>query len=250
MTYAPVSILEVRRLLKGQDMDLSDAEVGIVGGPSHVRQGTSYHLGADQLQMWKNPYSARTPRDLAGLSNAASAIDIDDDLDELRSLSVWLVEQCRAGAPDTLDIREVIYSPDGVNVLRWDQTRGQGSAPFPDSDLSHRTHTHISWYRDSESRRKTGPFQRFFGGEGMAPTDEEYLIRRVEALALLLKNFGASDDPNYTEEGTPVPLTAAITAITGKLNQLLAMPPGAVDYDKIRAMIREELDATRLGPTV
>lgn len=249
MTFAPVSILEVRRLLKGQDADLSDAEVGIVGGPSHVQQGTSYHLGADQLKMYKNPYSARTSRDRAGLSNAASAIDIDDDLDELRPLSTWLVEQCRAGAPDTLDIREIIYSPDGVIVLRWDQVRGQSSAPFPDPDLSHRTHTHISWYRDSEFRNKTSPFQRFFSGGSMAPTDEEYLIRRVEALALLLKFFGESNDPNYTEEGQPVPLTAAITEIKSKLDQLLAVGPGAVDYDKIRAMIREELDTTKLGPT-
>lgn len=165
MTFAPPTIKAVRAVLKGEDADLDDTELGIVGGPSHVRQGTSYHLGADQLIMSKNPYSARTARDRAGLSNAASALDIDDDLDELRPLSVWLVDQCRAMAKDTFDIREIIYSPDGVNVFRWDRERGVTSAPVPDSDLSHRTHTHISWYRDSEFRDKTAVFKRFFGGD-------------------------------------------------------------------------------------
>lgn len=162
MTFAPASIKQVRAFLKGEDPDLSDVELGIVGGPSHIRTGTSYHLGRDQLIMSKNPYSARTGRDRAGLSNAASALDIDDDLDELRQLSVWLVEQCRANAPDTRDVREIIYSPDGVRVLRWDRERGVSSAPISDSDLSHRTHTHISWYRDSEHRDKTAVFRRFF----------------------------------------------------------------------------------------
>lgn len=165
MTYAPNTIKGVRAYLKGKDADLSDVELGIVGGPSHILAGTSYHLGADQLKMYKNPYSARTPRDKAGLSNAASALDIDDDLDELRPLSAWLVQECRKNAADTRDIREVIYSPDGVAVLRWDRERGVTSAPFADSDLSHRTHTHISWYRDSEFRDKTAVFKRFFEGD-------------------------------------------------------------------------------------
>src|SRR5687767_12420174 len=104
MTFAPRSILEVRAFLKGEDADLSDVELGIAGGPSHVATGTSYHLGRDQLQMSKNPYSARTARDKAGLSNASSALDVDDDLDELRELSVWVVAECRKNASDTRDL--------------------------------------------------------------------------------------------------------------------------------------------------
>lgn len=172
MTFAPGKIKEVRVFLKGEDADLDDFEVGIVGGPAHIRTGTSYHLGKDQLIMSKNPYSARTARDKAGLSNAASAIDIDDDLDELRELSVWLVEQCRANTRDTRDIREIIYSPDGKTVYRWDRQRGVTSAPVAgDGDLSHLSHTHISWYRDSEDNDKVGVFKRFYeGGNDMATT--------------------------------------------------------------------------------
>jgi hypothetical protein len=167
VTYAPQSLKDLRAFLKRQDSDLDDNEVGIVGGPSHVATGTSYHLGLDQLKMSKSPYSARTPRDKAGLANpdtrnAASAIDIDDDLDELRPMSVWMVDQCRLGAPDTFDIREIIYSPDGVLVLQWDRERGRTSEPQPHPDLSHRTHSHFSFYRDTVNRDKTGLFRRFY----------------------------------------------------------------------------------------
>lgn len=167
MTYAPASIIEVRTFLKGEDADLDNVELGIVGGPSHILTGTSYHLGADQLKMSKNPYSARTARDRNGLANpatrdAACALDIDDDLDELRPLSIWLVNQCRAQALDTLDIREIIYSPNGVDVYTWDREQGVTSLPQKRGNSSHRTHTHISWYRDSVLRPKVGPFKRFY----------------------------------------------------------------------------------------
>lgn len=239
MTFAPPTIKEVRALLKGEDADLDDNELGIVGGPSHVATGTSYHLGEDQLIMSKNPYSARTARDLAGLSNAASALDVDDDLDELRELSTWIVEECRAGAPDTLDIREVIYSPDGVAVLRWDRERGVGSAPVPDSDTSHRTHTHFSWYRDSEFRDKTAVFRRFFEGDDMTP-EQNRLLRNAETYAW---KKSAGEDPitgildnsgNLIEPGMPnVPLqvakqTRAAAQEAVKLtSELLARPPVA-----------------------
>lgn len=167
MTYAPETLLQVRRFLLGADADLSAVEVGIAGGPSHVATGTSYHLGKDQLKMEKNPYSARTARDKAGLAdpeiaNAACALDIDDDWDELRPFSVWLVEQCRAGAPDTLDIREIIYSPDGKTVYTWDREKGVTSPPEQRGSLSHLTHTHIGFYRDSTRRPKLPVFQRYY----------------------------------------------------------------------------------------
>lgn len=167
MTTASPKLLEARDFLKSQDSDLSSAEVGICGGPSHVTTGTSYHLGIDQLKMAKNPYSARTGRDKAGLAdpavaNFASALDIDDDLDELRDMSQWIVAQCRAGTPDTSDIREVIYTPDGVSVWTWDREQGAGSAPQRRGDSSHLTHTHVSWYRDAGLRDKASIFRRYF----------------------------------------------------------------------------------------
>lgn len=248
MTFAPPRILEVRHFLKGEDPDLSSSELGIVGGPSHIAQGTSYHLGEDQLIMSKNPYSARTARDRAGLTDAASALDIDDDLDELRELSSWLVEECRRGAPGTLDIREIIYTPDGKRVLRWDRERGINSEPFPDNDLSHLNHTHISWYRDSEFRDKVGVFKRFYdqndGGEGMTtrltkhPTTGQYLISDGPWSSTLTPSQadgwlkapeppvfdGTTSDPDtYGVDATK--LAADLATVKADVEELKARPP-------------------------
>lgn len=258
MTFAPPTILEVRALLKREDADLSDVETGIVGGPSHILQGTSYHLGADQLKMSQNPYSVRTARDKAGLSNAASALDVDDDLDELRELSVWMVEQCRAGAADTLDIREVIYSPDGVQVLRWDRERGMTSLPVPDSDLSHRTHTHFDWYRDSEFRDKTGPFRRFLQGGTMATTDVhvEYMAWRLHAMYSLLPVVAGGPEAGTAHEASA--FVAAFNQLLADVKEIKARPPvtsAPVDIPALvaaltpamREVFRTELDATQWG---
>ena len=98
-------------------------------------------------------YSVMTARDRAGLSNAASAIDLgrlDGSLEQLRAFSRWLVGRCRANRAGTSAIREIIYSPDGRLVLRWDRERGHASAPrVGEGDNSHLTHTHVSLYRDS-----------------------------------------------------------------------------------------------------
>lgn len=170
MTYAPATLLQVRTYVITQDEDapvLDGYEVGIVGDQPHVDEGTGYHLGKDQLKFYKDPYSARTARDKAGLAdaeicNASCAIDIDDDWDELRRFSQWLVEECRRGAPDTLDIREIIYSPDGVKVFKWDRERGVTSLPVPSTQLSHRTHSHIAKYRDATRRPLLPVFQRYY----------------------------------------------------------------------------------------
>jgi hypothetical protein len=181
MTYAPATLLDTRRYLVAQDKaapTLEVTEVGIVGDTSHVIEGTGYHLGKDQLKFSKNPYSARTARDKAGLAdpeiaNAACAIDIDDDWDYMRQFFPWCVEECRASAPDTLDIRELIYSPDGTNVFRWDRENGVRSLPQPSTQYSHRTHGHISKYRDSTRRSLTPLFERYYREvvDGGGPTE-------------------------------------------------------------------------------
>lgn len=168
MTYAPQTLLDVRHWLQAGWPQLSDNEVGIVGGPSHVETGTSYHLGEDELKMGKNPYSARTARDKAGLADpeiedAACALDIDDDWPLLREFSIWVVDQCRRPNPhpDTLDIREVIYSPDGKTVWTWDREHGQTSPPEQRGSSSHLTHSHMSRYRDATRNPLLPLFKRF-----------------------------------------------------------------------------------------
>ena len=162
MSYAPATLLELRAYLQSKT-GLSPVSLGIVGNTAHVR---GYHLGKDRIFSlsgigWSD-YSVRLTRDKNGLTNAASAMDIGN-FTKLRSLSMWLVRQCQLNAPGTQDIREIIYSPDGITVLRYDRARGYNSAPRTgEADNSHRTHTHISWYRDSQNRGKVDLFKRYF----------------------------------------------------------------------------------------
>jgi len=167
MTFAPSTLQAARRLMVNHldlhplslsyPADLDPNEVGIVGDAAHVATGTSYHLGQDQLRL--DAYSRRTARDIAGLSNAASAVDIGQfsvittrGTFTHRSLAIWMVGQCRTNQPDTRDIREIIYSPDGINVLHYDRERGYASAPTARAPDSHLSHDHFSCYRDAEFR--------------------------------------------------------------------------------------------------
>ena len=162
MTFPPEPLTHLAELIQARGA----VNLGIVGDTRHKKEGFSYHLGADDLKPGAS--SAQLARDKAGLSNAASAIDIGKvggSLKGLRTLSNWLIGECLAGALETHDIREVIYSADGLIVSRWD---GRDGAPGvvrsgPDQgDKRHLKHTHVSYFRDSETREKSALFRRFF----------------------------------------------------------------------------------------
>lgn len=162
MTYNPDDLVAIRRyLLSTLDThvgisaaaDLDPDEVGIAGDPAHASTG-GYHEGNDDLARvgrLTSDYSKReSPRDRPG-TNAASALDIGEFVHgplTLRSLTLRLVAACEAGDPRTRDVREVIYSPDGVNVKRWDRLGIRTTG-----DDSHLWHSHLSFFRDSEGRR-------------------------------------------------------------------------------------------------
>lgn len=152
MTYAPADLLAVRQYLLGST-GLSGDAVGIVGDPDHASTG-GYHEGNDDLARvgrLSTDYSKReSARDRPG-SNAASALDIGDftrGAVSLRSVSLSLVAACQRGDPRTRDIREVIFTPDGATVRRFDRLGIRSTG-----DSSHLYHTHISFFRDSEGRR-------------------------------------------------------------------------------------------------
>lgn len=162
MTRAPGALTKARAYLINS-YGVAPEKVGIVGGPHHAG---GYHCGADRTVA--NDYSVvESSRDRKGLSNAAAALDIGTFSKKvgsrtlnLRSLSVWLVAQCKAGTADTRDIREVIYTDDGKTVKRWDRLGIRNTG-----DDSHLWHTHISYFRDSESRDKTALFKRYLEGD-------------------------------------------------------------------------------------
>ncbi len=182
MTFAPAPLAAARSFLLANVPGLKPVAVGIVGDTAHAATGTSYHLGKDQLA--SDSYSiVESPRDRKGLSNAAAGLDIGEfsfraggKAHTLRTFSAWLVLECRSGAADTQDIREVIYSLDGTSVRRWDRLGRRTTG-----DSSHRWHTHISYFRDSEQRDKTGLFRRYLTEIGLleAEVTEAQLIAAV-----------------------------------------------------------------------
>jgi hypothetical protein len=168
VTTAPASLLDLRAYLAdaaGVGLD----QFGIVGD---VRHTGGYHLGRDRIYTippgyGDDDYSIALARDRNALTNYASAIDIKfgTNYKLLRNMSIWLVERCKAGAADCKDIREVVYSPDGVTVIRWDRegVRGGGND-------SHRYHTHVSPYRDTVTHDLTIPYRIYFDGGDMQIT--------------------------------------------------------------------------------
>ncbi|MGC5033089.1 hypothetical protein [Micromonospora sp. DT229] len=176
MTRAPENLMAVRRLLldhldvdpgKVRDQDLEPNEVGIIGDAAH-RGG--YHCGSDRVVT--NDYSVvESSRDRNGLTLDAAALDVGmfqvsvgGRNHNLATFSAWCVAQCQADAPDARDIREIIYSPDGKVVRRWDRLGRRNTG-----DRSHLWHTHFSFFRDSikANRDQTPLFRRYLTTIGL-----------------------------------------------------------------------------------
>ncbi|RGC67041.1 hypothetical protein C5N14_20430 [Micromonospora sp. MW-13] len=181
MTRAPTNLLAVRSLLlahldldpdAARPQDLEPAEVGIVGDADHAG---GYHCGSDRVVA--GDYSVvESPRDATGLTLDASALDVGGfsvtsggAVHDLRSFSVWCVARCVAGTDDTRDIREIIYSPDGTTVRRWDRLGRRSTG-----DASHLWHTHFSFFRDSTKagRDQTPLFRRYLTTIGLLKEDD------------------------------------------------------------------------------
>lgn len=162
MTYADPALVTARNYLIGRGVPGNS--IGIVGDESHESTG-GYHVGNDVLARigkLHTDYSKRhTTKDQPG-SNAAMALDVGGMPGQwLHNFTSWVIAQCRAGTADSRNIREVIgrRSPSG-GVTRYDAL-----GILADSgSIDHETHTHISYYRDSEGQDKTSLLRRFFEG--------------------------------------------------------------------------------------
>ncbi|MEV6370547.1 hypothetical protein AB0L86_27045 [Micromonospora musae] len=210
MTRAPANLMAVRSLLlahlnvdktRVRDVDLEPAEVGIVGDPAH-RGG--YHCGSDRVV--SNDYSVvESSRDRNGLTLDAAALDVGEfrvtsggRTHDLRSFSTWCVGQCTAGAADTRDLREIIYSPDGRVVRRWDRLGRRTSG-----DNSHLWHTHFSFFRDSikAGRDQTPLFRRYLTSIGLLEDEmSEQAEREIHSVYTGMffggSSMGRSVDPD------------------------------------------------------
>ncbi|MER7164487.1 hypothetical protein ABT336_00190 [Micromonospora sp. NPDC000207] len=220
MTRAPENLLAVRRLLidrldadpaRARDADLEPNEVGIVGDAAH-RGG--YHCGSNRVGT--NDYSVvESPRDRTGLTLDASALDVGwfsvrsgGATHDLRSFSVWCVAQCVAGTADSRDIREIIYSPDGKRVLRWDRLGRRTSG-----DNSHLWHTHFSFFRDSTK----------------AGRDQRPLFRRY------LTSIGLIKEVHVMDKAQEAKLDRALKLLEDVPKQLADMPKRVIEGDFVPA---------------
>jgi hypothetical protein len=243
MTYAPAPLLDLRVFMRPLT-GLPDNLLGITPDPSH---DGGYHCGWDDRRIVNgelHDYAwQESSRDWNHKTNAARAFDVGM-FPLLRELSVWMVGECARGAPDTLDMREIIYSPDGVNVLRWDRLGKRSTG-----DNSHLTHTHFDWFADAENRDKISPFRRFFEENFVATINQEDWDN------LRWRNYSTDVAGSNTALGGPAIgqelwLPKFLKALDAKVNKLLMLPPGSVDPEAIRIVVREELDKTKLGPAV
>lgn len=249
MTTAPASLKAVRLLLldhldihetsRGYPADLDPDELGIVGDTAHAEGGDSYHLGADQIRAYagRARYSVdESARDKAGLTNDACALDVgwfearvDGKVHNLRSFSIWLVAQCKANTADTRDIREIIYSPDGKTVKRWDRLGRRTTG-----DSSHRWHTHGSYFRDAikAGRDQTPVYRRYLTEIGLLAGEEEDMTPQ-QAQQLRDAHYTTSVAiPNPTGDGK-VPLHVWAGWMTVAVKTLLAKDDVELDEEDL-----------------
>jgi hypothetical protein len=208
MSFAPGSLKALAAYWVAQGGN----SLGIVGNTAHV---SGYHLGKDRIYdgadgpgLGDADYSVQLSRDKAGLSDAASAIDLGrlgGTLAGLRRFSRWLVDTAMNDRTTYRDVREIIYSPDGQLVLRWSGPDNRIYTGPGSGDSSHRTHTHISWYRDSAGRDKRPLFAPYFAVP--VPDTTPYGQAEVDAaVAAALAAVNVNDAYNEA-------LTAAVNAV-------------------------------------
>jgi hypothetical protein len=264
LSTAPRSITELAAFWTAK----GGVNLGIVGNMRHCG---GYHLGADRIfgtcacrpdgdcvkGMGVNDYSLRLPRDRAGLTNAASALDLgrlDGSLKQLYRFSVWLVAQCKARAPETDQIREVIYSPDGETVRRWDNHLRRsflGGNGTGQGDDSHKSHTHISFHRDTEKRSKVAIFAPYFyplpdtGVEPVQsfPTPEERTLVRVARLGHLYDNSATAANDN-TVTVDPSREFVLVGYYSDTIRIVGYEPPGGDTGARSKAMFVKKSDIT------
>ncbi len=184
MTYNPRTLQDLGAYWTGQ----GGVNLGVVGDVNHT---VGYHLGRDRIYgpmgQGDDDYSVQQARDRAGLSSAASAIDLgrlNGSYDELYAFSRWLVRTSEVGG----DIREIIYSPDGEKVQRWSGVDGKIHTGPGNGDASHRTHTHISYFRDSEQRSKIEAFSGYWESDDVGP--DYYMLGSADGVATIKPDRG------------------------------------------------------------
>jgi hypothetical protein len=216
VTEAPADLIQLQKAIIVVTGLPADA-VGIKGDKKHADKGVSYHLGKDQIKKNKNPYSVRLKRDVNGLTNAASAMDIGDDWprggrEAWKRFNNLLVAALQGGDPALATIRATNFSPDGSQRKRADR---QLAFRIGDSDDNVDIHTHIEWYRDTEGHRDGACITRIVALMEQAITGKEqkgFLMALTDTqqanIAFTLLNIPS---PDGSHSRVPLHVWAAMT---------------------------------------
>lgn len=236
MTESPADLIAVQVYVHARTGQPWDA----LGIKHATPQGGGYHEGNDLLAAagrLSSDYSKReSARDRPG-TNSASAFDLGGDFPRFREITLALVAACQRGDPRTRDVREVIYTPDGKTVRRWDRLGLRSTG-----DSSHLSHTHISFFRDSEGRRDRadnflGLLRELFEGQeaDMTP-DQERRLQSAEAHAWAVRT--GERPSTFINGGTAQanngnPLWDTLEALAAKVDTLAAPAAPVVDVDQL-----------------
>jgi hypothetical protein len=247
MTTAPQCLLDARTLAI-HELGIPADSVGIVAGNSN---GEGYHSGYGALHAaGRAPgdvhpdYSVRESiRDSGGLTEYASALDfglfttiINGHTVTLRDFTLWLVGRCKAGDPDAADIREIIYTPDGKTVQRYDRLGIRSTG-----DSSHLTHTHVSLFRDSVKVNRASMvnlIKKYLAGIGGTPEGDDDMdalqVAQVNNSERYLQSiFGLTDhavgiSDTVNSKDLPSPFVAAFRQLLADVHELKTRPAGSI----------------------
>jgi hypothetical protein len=161
MSNAPEDLRTVRKIVMSLTGITNVTAVGITGDANHV---DGYHLGRDRLKALgklATDFSVvQFARDMAGLTNSASALDISLEWakakggrDAATAFSNLMVADLRAGTPGSEVLRAINLSLDGTKAKRSRVDRRVGLAKTRPSTDTVDTHTHFEFFRDTEGTR-------------------------------------------------------------------------------------------------
>jgi hypothetical protein len=179
----------------------------------------------------------------------------------LRDFTLWLVGRCKAGDPDAADIREIIYTPDGKTVQRYDRLGIRSTG-----DSSHLTHTHVSLFRDSVKVNRASMvnlIKKYLAGIGSlagmsSNTEDDMPLDGLDRAQVnnseryLQSIFGLTDhavgiSDTVNSHDLPSPFVAAFRQLLADVNELKTRPAGSITL-ACRRPGRHRRPAGRVGP--
>lgn len=132
--------------------------------------------------------------------------------------------------------------------------RATGFAPEPYGGANHEDHAHVSGHVDDDANGADWRSVLALGEDDMALRDDpdgRALIYRVDGIK---KNvdpivYVRTDGKTATEPNLLAQKLAELDAALDEVKATLAaMPPGGLNEDQVRAVVREQLDQTKLSP--